>query len=64
MQEYSMGNLLPYYLYDVFSEKRFGGSQAAIVLDATAVDASTRLALAKELGYLATVFVADTTSGN
>jgi len=57
-----MKNSLPYYLYDAFSVKRFGGSQAAIVLNADAVDASTRAALAKELGYPATVFVADITN--
>jgi len=57
-----MKNSLPYYLYDAFSAKRFGGSQAAIVLNADAVNASTRAALAKEFGYPATVFVADITN--
>lgn len=58
-----MEKSLPYYLYDAFSAKRFGGSQAAVVLDAAAVDAPTRVALAKELGYPATVFVADINNG-
>ena len=47
----------PYAVYDAFTELPFGGSQAAIVLDAGDIDADMRLRIAKELGLPATCFV-------
>lgn len=52
-----MTSSLAYSLYDAFSNRKYGGSQAAVVLDAASVDQSNRIAIAKELGYPATVFV-------
>jgi trans-2,3-dihydro-3-hydroxyanthranilate isomerase len=52
-------NSLPYYLYDAFAKKQFGGSQAAIVLEAAKLDNTTRIRIAKEMGYPATVFVSE-----
>jgi len=49
---------VPFALYDAFSETAFGGSQAAIVSDAAALDAATRRRIAQELGLPATGFVA------
>lgn len=44
-------------MYDAFAATQFGGSQAAIVLNAHNLDKPTRIQIAKELGYPATVFV-------
>ena len=44
-------------LYDAFSDRVFGGSQAAVIEDAAAIDRDTRRAIARELGYPATAFV-------
>ena len=54
---------MQYSLYDAFSSQKYGGSQAAIVLDAASLDQPTRVTIAKELGYPATVYVSDI-SGN
>lgn len=52
-----MSASLPYSFYDAFSERKYGGSQAAVVLEAASLDQPTRIAIAKELGYPATVYV-------
>jgi PhzF family phenazine biosynthesis protein len=44
-------------LYDAFSASAFGGSQAAVILDAAAIDAPTRQRIAREIGMPATAFV-------
>jgi len=58
-----VSSLLQYSLYDAFSSQKYGGSQAAIVLNAKSLDQPTRVAIANELGYPATVYVSDI-SGN
>ena len=44
-------------LYDAFSASAFGGSQAAVVMDAAGIDSDKRRALAREIGLPATAFV-------
>lgn len=44
-------------LYDAFSDVAFGGSQAAVIVDAAGVNASTRQRVAREIGMPATAFV-------
>jgi len=44
-------------LYDAFSDRRFGGSQAAVVSDAASINRETRQRLAREIGMPATAFV-------
>jgi PhzF family phenazine biosynthesis protein len=51
MKSYSLA------LYDAFSASAFGGSQAAVILDAAAIDAPTRQRIAREIGMPATAFV-------
>ena len=51
MKSYSLS------LYDAFTEVAFGGSQAAVVLDAAALDAGHRAVIAREVGLPATAFV-------
>ena len=48
---------LPFAVYDAFSDTAFGGSQAAIVSDAAALESATRRRVAEELGLPATGFV-------
>lgn len=43
--------------YDAFSSEAFGGSQAAIILDAATIDRRQRLRIAGEVGMPATAFV-------
>jgi PhzF family phenazine biosynthesis protein len=50
---------VPYALYDAFTDRGFGGSQAAIVSDAAWIDSDTRLSIAREFGFPATCFVTD-----
>ena len=52
---------LRFAFYDAFSDVAFGGSQAAIVSDASAVGAAQRVQVAKELGLPATAFVDEVT---
>ena len=47
----------PFALYDAFSTRAFGGSQAAIVIDASSIDSSQRQQIAREIGMPATAFV-------
>lgn len=51
---------LPYALYDAFSETAFGGSQAAVVSDAAALDSEVMGRIAGEMGLPAVGFVLDT----
>ncbi|MDJ0779216.1 MAG: PhzF family phenazine biosynthesis protein [Gammaproteobacteria bacterium] len=44
-------------LYDAFSERAFGGSQAAILRDASGLSRATRTRIAREVGMPATAFV-------
>ena len=44
-------------LYDAFTEQAFGGSQAAILRDASTLDRATRTRIAREIGMPATAFV-------
>jgi predicted PhzF superfamily epimerase YddE/YHI9 len=55
----------PFALYDAFSDTAFGGSQAAVICDASAIDADQRGKIAREIGMPATAFVdaIDTTAG-
>ncbi len=48
---------VPFSVYDAFTDKAFGGSQAGIVLEADGIDSATRLKIAQELGFPATCFV-------
>ena len=50
---------IPFALYDAFSEIAFGGSQAAVVSDASGLDKATRQQIAKEIAAPATAFVMD-----
>jgi len=54
----------PFSLYDAFSDYAFGGSQAAIVSDATWIDGDTRQKIACELGFPATCFITDYNSSS
>lgn len=54
-----MSNPLEFSLYDAFSNCRYGGSQAVIVLDAASLSQPNRITIARELGYPATVYVSD-----
>jgi len=49
----------PFAAYDAFSPTAFGGSQAAIVTDAGAIDRAQRQRIAREIGMPATAFVDD-----
>ena len=55
---------LPIAFYDAFSDRAFGGSQAAVVSDASELDGKTRFRIAKELGLPATAFVSHADSGS
>lgn len=48
---------IPFALYDAFTPDAFGGSQAAIVTDAAAIEPVLRPKIAKEIGHPATCFV-------
>lgn len=52
-----MPTSVPFALYDCFSDAAFGGSQAAVVTEAAAIDGAMRERIAKELGLPATAFV-------
>ncbi|MCP4981035.1 MAG: PhzF family phenazine biosynthesis protein [Gammaproteobacteria bacterium] len=49
----------PFALYDAFSATAFGGSQAAVITNAGAIDSTQRHKIARELGMPATAFVDD-----
>jgi len=49
----------PFALYDAFTASAFGGSQAAVITDAAAIDSATRQRIARETGMPATAFVDD-----
>jgi len=46
-------------LYDAFSASAFGGSQAAVITGAAAIDSTARQRIAREIGMPATAFVDD-----
>ncbi len=48
---------VPFALYDAFTETAFGGSQAAVTLDAVDLDSGIRTKIAREIGAPATSFV-------
>ena len=48
---------LPMAFYDAFSDRPFGGSQAAILSDAGELDGQARTRIAREMGLPATCFV-------
>ena len=50
---------VPFAVYDAFTDKAFGGSQAGIVSQAAGLDSDTRLQIARELGFPATCFIYD-----
>lgn len=52
-------NSYSFALYDAFSESAFGGSQAAVITAADAIDSATRQRIAREIGMPATAFVDD-----
>jgi trans-2,3-dihydro-3-hydroxyanthranilate isomerase len=54
--------VLPFALYDAFSDRPFNGSQAGIVCDAGELDDDARLKIAREFGWPATCFVSATSS--
>ena len=47
----------PFALFDAFSDTPFGGSQAAIVTEASGIDKRQRRRIAREIGMPATAFV-------
>ncbi len=47
----------PFALYDAFSATAFGGSQAAVLIDAKQITAAERQRIAREIGMPATAFV-------
>lgn len=53
----------PFALYDAFSAQAFGGSQAAVVTDAAAIDNAQRQKIAREIGMPATAFVDEIGAG-
>jgi len=53
----SLMSIIPFALYDAFTDVAFGGSQAAVVSDAAGIDPTARFRLAKEIGMPATGFV-------
>ena len=55
---------VPFGLYDAFTERAFGGSQAGVVSDAAWIDSDNRLKIARELGFPATCFVFDYSSSS
>ena len=50
-------NTVQFALYDAFSKTPFGGSQAAIILNAGGIGAQSRMQIAREFGWPATCFV-------
>jgi len=54
---------LPFALYDAFSARPFGGSQAAVMTDAAAIDSAQRQKIAREIGMPATAFVDEIGAG-
>ena len=53
----------PFALYDAFSARSFGGSQAAVMTDAAAIDSAQRQQIAREIGMPATAFVDEAGAG-
>ena len=52
-------NSYPFALYDAFTDRCFGGSQAAIVDAAGSIGHESRLQIAREIGMPATAFIDD-----
>jgi trans-2,3-dihydro-3-hydroxyanthranilate isomerase len=52
-------NSFPFALYDAFSATAFGGSQAAVITNATDINSAQRQRIAREIGMPATAFVDD-----
>lgn len=50
-------SIVPFALYDAFSDKPFGGSQVAVISDAIGFDGASRARIAREIGMPATCFV-------
>ncbi len=50
-------NQAPYFLLDVFTEKKYGGNQLAVFPDATRIDENLFQKIAKELNLSETVFL-------
>lgn len=50
-------NSFPFALFDAFSDTPFGGSQAAVITDASAIGSEQRAKIAREIGMPATAFV-------
>lgn len=48
---------LPFFIVDVFAEKKYAGNQLAVVLDAGSLLASEMQKLAKEMNYSETTFI-------
>jgi PhzF family phenazine biosynthesis protein len=55
--------VVPFAMYDAFTEIPYSGSQAAIVLHASGISPTNRARIAREIGMPATAFV-NTISGN
>ena len=52
-------NSFPFALYDAFTDVAFGGSQAAVITNATDINSAQRQRIAREIGMPATAFVDD-----
>ena len=50
-------NQAPYFLLDVFTEKKYGGNQLAVFPDAKRIDENLFQKIAKELNLSETVFL-------
>ena len=48
---------IPLAAYDAFTATAFGGSQAAVLIDAASIDRPERQRIAREIGMPATAFV-------
>ncbi|WP_030157395.1 PhzF family phenazine biosynthesis protein [Glycomyces sp. NRRL B-16210] len=49
--------MLPFAIYDVFSDRAYAGNQLAVVYDGQALDTAQMQAIAQEFGFSETVFV-------
>jgi trans-2,3-dihydro-3-hydroxyanthranilate isomerase len=52
-----MGRTAAYEVWDVFTDRAFGGNQLAVVIDARDIPGGEMQAIAREFGYSETVFV-------
>jgi len=48
---------LDYYIVDVFAERKYGGNQLAVFLDAKHIDANAMLQIAKEINFAESTFI-------